>query len=116
MVETPVPASRFAVEVEGREVAVGAVLGLSYDPELKPPTTVVLRRAAGRDATFLDWARKPTPRDVRVTVLGPRGEAAVSYLLSSARPVSWRGPELTATATDLAHEELALAVETVDLR
>lgn len=114
--DSPLPASRFLVEVDDRPLPLSEVRGLTYDPDLKPPATVVLRRAAGRDPALLDWARKPAPRSVRVTVLGPGGDAAVSYQLRGARPVAWHGPELDATSPQLAMEELVLAVDAVDLR
>lgn len=112
----PYAASRFVVEVEGRPVAVSEVLGLGISLEGKPAAVVTLRRAAGPDRALLDWARKPAARTVVVTLLGPRREAELAYLLRGARPLSWQGPQLDARSTHLAMEELVLAVEQIDLR
>lgn len=109
-------ASRFAVEVAGRPVALSEVLGLAFVPDLKPAATVTLRRAAGSDRTLLDWAIKPAVRPVVVALLSPTGDPLLRYLLEGARPVAWHGPELNATSTDVAREELVLAVDRINLR
>lgn len=112
----PYAASRFAVEVDGRPLAVSEVLGLGWTHDEKPAALVTLRRAAGADRALLEWARKPTARTVVVTLQDGRGEAAATYLLRGARPVSWLGPQLDARSADLAMEELVLAVDHLDLR
>lgn len=114
--DLPLLASRFLVEVGDRAVPVSEVRGLAYAPGLKPAATVTLRRAAGTDRTLLDWALEQGVRPVRVTLLGQRGDAAVSYLLVGARPTAWHGPELDATSPEIALEELVLAVDRIDVR
>ncbi len=113
---SPLSTSRFVVEVDGRPVAVSEVVGLALVRGQKPAGAVTLRRAAGVDRTLLDWAREPADRVVVLTLVGPRGDAAAGYRLEGARPVSWHGPELNATSTEIAMEELVLSVERIDLR
>ena len=114
--DVPLAAHRFSVEIGARAVAVSDVLGLALTPGEKPVATVTLRRAAGADRTLLDWAAKPSAQSVVVTLLGARGEPAVGYVLGDTRPIAWHGPELSATSTEIAIEELVLAVGRVDLR
>jgi hypothetical protein len=105
-VDVPLLASRFLVEIEHRPVPVSEVRGLAYVPALDPAVTVTLRRAAGQDRTLLDWALGPKVKPVRVTLLGQRGGASVSYLLEGARPTAWHGPELSATSPEVARIDL----------
>ena len=114
--DSPLLASRFVVEVGDRPLPVSEVQGLGYEAGLEPAATVVLRRAAGTDRALLEWALEPAERPVRVTLLDHTGEPALAYLLDDARPVAWRGPELSATSPEIAMEELVLAVGRVRLR
>lgn len=111
----PLLASRFLVEVGDRAVPVSEVRGLGYTPGADPAVTVVLRRATGIDRALLSWALEPEVRPVRVTLLGERGEAALTYVLKGARPTAWHGPELAATSAEIAMEELVLTADRVDL-
>lgn len=55
-------------------------------------------------------------RDVMVKMLSEdRGETVLSWKLRGAMPIKWTGPTLTAKGgSDVAMEELVLAVETID--
>lgn len=114
--DLPLSASRFGIEVDACRVAVSDVLGLAIAPGEKPVATVTLRRAAGTDRTLLEWGLEPDAKPVVVSLLGPRGDPVVSYVLEGARPVAWHGPELSATSTEIAMEELVLSVERITLR
>ena len=110
----PLGSSAFEVDLGDRSVGCSEVTGLAFEPGARPAATVTLRRGVSRDDALLEWARRPEPRRVTITLLDGRHEPARRYVLLGARPVRWTGPALDALSTAVATEELVLAAD--DLR
>jgi phage tail-like protein len=81
-----------------------------------------LRRGLTDDRRLWDWLDDwpdgaATPRCVRVFVLDDAGERGRGWRCLSARPVRWRGPDLSADRAAIATETLELAhdgIEAID--
>ena len=112
----PIGACNFLVDLDGEQVGFSQVLGLGFEPEQRLATPVTLRRAAGSDLALWLWALKPEPRTVTVTLLDARLEPACRYVLQRARPVKWTGPDLDASSTEVAMEELVLAADGIEVK
>ncbi|WP_377644672.1 phage tail protein [Oryzobacter terrae] len=109
----PLGASGFEVELGDAEVGCSEVTGLVLEPGAAPTATVTLRRGVTGDGALLEWARRPEPRRVTITVLDARREPAARYVLVGARPVRWTGPTLDALSVGVAVEELVLGADEV---
>jgi len=107
----PLGSSAFEVELGDINVGCSEVTGLILEPGATPVATVTLRRGVSSDGALLEWARKPEPRTVTITLLDARGQRRSRYVLVEARPVRWSGPTLNALSTAVAIEELALSAE-----
>ena len=107
----PLGSSAFEVDLGDMSVGCSEVTGLVLEPGATPAATVTLRRGVSGDGALLEWARKPEPRRVTITLLDPRNEPACRYVLLEARPVRWTGPTLIALSASVAIEELVLSAE-----
>jgi hypothetical protein len=117
--------SHFRVLIGREELGVAEVTRLSSFTDLEVPPeercnrfeTVVLRRALSRDTRLYDWRRsivdgKNDRRQVTIHQLeGPGGRIVNSWRLVRAWPCRWSGPSFNAQASDVALEELELAVD-----
>jgi phage tail-like protein len=118
--EEPLPASRFAVTVDGVPVAgvlrVSA-LQLAGSGSGTTALPVVITRAAGTDDVFDSWARSALgrghqpARDVVLTVMDAAGSPRLGWQLVGATPVAYSpAGELDATVSGVLTETLTLAV------
>jgi phage tail-like protein len=107
----PLGSSAFVVDLGDTTVGCSEVTGLVLEPGARPAASVTLRRGVSSDGTLLEWARKPEPRRVTITLLDARREPARRYVLLEARPVRWTGPTLDALSAAVAIEELVLSAE-----
>ena len=82
---------------------------------------VVLRRGLIGSTDLWEWFKQtrdgsPEERSVRVDLLDEdRTEVVMSWRLTGARPVKYTAPTLNAKGTDVAVEELVLAIEGLEV-
>jgi len=84
---------------------------------------VTLSRGVIKASNLWDWMQKvqngkqaESLEDVVIELRDESGEnVAVSWQLTNARPLSYTGPTLTGTGTEIAVEELVLACEDIDM-
>ncbi len=112
----PVGAGNFEVALDGERIGCSAVVGLGYEPENGRPTPFRLRRGVDGSSVLWEWARKPEPRTVTITLLDASWRPACSYVLERARPTKWTGPAFDAMSSDVAVEELELWAEGIEIR
>ena len=112
----PIGAGNFEIALDGEGIGCSAVVGLGYEPEQRRPTPVTLRRGVDSDPTLWEWARKPEPRTVTITLLDAAQRPAWTYVLQRARPTKWTGPAFDAMSNDIAIEELELTADGIEVR
>lgn len=84
---------------------------------------VTLKRGVIQASNLWDWVERvrngkqaESLEDVVVELRDESGEnVAVSWTLTNARPLSYTGPTLNGTGTEIAVEELVLACEDIDM-
>jgi phage tail-like protein len=84
---------------------------------------VTLSRGVIKASNLWDWMEKvrngkqaESLEDVVIELRDESGEeVAVSWTLTNARPLSYSGPTLSGTGTEVAVEELVLACEDIDM-
>lgn len=84
---------------------------------------VTLSRGVIKASNLWDWMQKvqngkqaESLEDVVIELRDESGEnVAVAWQLTNARPLSYTGPTLTGTGTEVAVEELVLACEDIDM-
>lgn len=113
-------ASGFGYEVTVQEYRAGNKKGNAPDKitgTYKVPD-ITLKRGVMGDATLYEWIEEvrrgsqiDSLRTVTVELLSEEGETVQTWVLSGARPIKYTGPTLSGMATDVAVDELVLAVE-----
>jgi phage tail-like protein len=81
---------------------------------------VVLRRGVTRDLQLYEWFRAELqgdhqPRNVAVVLEDAQHVEVRRWLVRDAWPARWEGPELDASANEVAIETLELACESVEI-
>ena len=81
---------------------------------------VVLRRGVTRDLQLYEWFRAEhqgdhQPRNVAVVLEDAQHVEVRRWLVRDAWPARWEGPELDASANEVAIETLELACESVEI-
>ena len=121
----PVSGSCFRVEIAGKEIGLSAVTpprlaeGAPRGPE-KAQDTITLRRAVGPSTDLFEWRRavargKNDRRDVGLRLLdAPGGQVIAAWRFIGCLPVRWQGPELDASSTTVAMEEIELAYDDLE--
>jgi phage tail-like protein len=100
------------VLVDDEELGVHAVAGLSSEADRhRPFGPVVLRRALGASRALHDWHLRQDRRRLTIRLHGPAGEPLVEWELAGALPTKWSAPDLNASSSDVAIEELELVHE-----
>lgn len=123
---------RFLVELDGLLVAgFASVSGLTvrsahetyheggvndhaqHLPTRRESPPLVLSRGVTDDESFLSWMRSVAPGTVerrtgRIVVMDETGQEVRGYQFREALPVSWSGPDLSATAEGVAVESIEL--------
>jgi phage tail-like protein len=84
------------------------------------PDVMLKRGVIGSDDLFA-WikgvsAGQTDPRTVVVTLLDEQREPVAAWRLRQAQPRKWSGPDLQATSSDVAIEELVLVHEGIDFQ
>ena len=111
--------SGLSVQIDVEELAEGGQNAYTHKllGRMKWPNLVLMRGVTNSDALFA-WlneysgegltrnGNKVTGRDGRVSVLGPAGTPVRTWTFRDAKPIRWTGPRLSASARELAVEEL----------
>jgi len=89
-------------------------------PGLVTHSDITLSRGITADSKLWEWRQKVikgnTERhDISITLLDNNGNAKIIWNLFDCWPRQWTGPNLNATADDLAVEQLVLACERVEV-
>lgn len=74
---------------------------------------ITLKRGVTDDLSFWTWFTATTSRrrNIRILLFNQAGETRQCWSLIGAVPVSWQAPSLQADGTNVAIEELTLAIE-----
>jgi len=136
-VETTVPEMhRFRVEIDGIVAAgfesvqgLGSAIsvieyrdGISRTTMKLPGRTkcsnIILRGTPANTRELWEWHRSilegnMDKRDMAVILMDSRGEEVARYGIRAAWPCAWRGPELSASISSAALEEIELAIEDI---
>jgi phage tail-like protein len=95
---------------------------LKVNGSYKVPDVTLKRGVIGELATLHDWMKamregqSDVLRTVTVELLSEdRNTVVQSWILTNARPLKYTGPALTGKGTDVAIEELVLAVEHIEV-
>ncbi len=129
----PFASYRYRVEIDGKEAGgFSEVSGLSIETEIesfreggvnthvlelagpaKFPAKLILKRGLASSTYLWDWYRKIMAgtidrRLVTVILLDYAGDAKWRWVFQKACPVKWVGPQLRATATEVAFESIEL--------
>ena len=88
-------------------------------PTVTKTGDVTLRRGLIGDARLFAWFKstregKALPQTVTITLLDEARKPVSSWVLYRAQPKKWTSPTLSATATEVAMEELVLVCEWLD--
>lgn len=67
-------------------------------------------------STFDKNSRPQTTRSVTIVLMNDKGENAKRWVLKNAFPVKWVGPDLKASANEIAIETLEIAYEGIEIR
>jgi phage tail-like protein len=113
-------------EVEGLAVSIDAVeyrvgnektSGVRTFPGLRRYSKVTLKRGLLTDTRLWDWidADPPDKRTVVITLLDEQRVPQVRFVLRQAWPCKWTGPDLNATASDVAIESVELTHEGLEV-
>ena len=137
--QDPLPAFLFAVEIDGQNTGFfKSVGGLSVETEVVefreggnnesvhklPGATkyqnIRLTRAFTGDRSLFDWVtnlQKPNPPRVngRIVMLDRHGKRVAAWRFTNGFPVKWEGPDLDASANELAIESIEIAHEGLTL-
>jgi phage tail-like protein len=130
----PPHAARFVLEVGSRKIGTFMeVSGLSVEVEVESYSeggvndmvhklpgrlsypNIVLKRGLTEESALIDWFTESARDgfrelvDGRLAMLDGQGEVVRTWSFSGAWPVKWTGPELAASSTDVATEELEFA-------
>jgi len=117
----PVLGFHFAVEISGLFVAgFNEVSGLQAEIEIQEyregPSNLILKKGVTDSTVLWSWYRDVMSgtvqrRPVDVVLMSSSGEEKRRWKLQNAYPVKWTGPDLKATASEVAVETLELAHE-----
>jgi len=132
----PVPGFHFAVEISSIVVAgFSEVSGLNAEIEVqefreggvneymhkrlgpvKYPSNLILKKGITDNTELWDWYRKvmrgtKDRRLVSVVLMNSEGQEVRRWKLQNAFPVKWTGPDMKASASEVAVETLELAHE-----
>jgi phage tail-like protein len=88
-------------------------------PTVSKTGDVTLRRGVIGDLRLFEWLKATregdfSPQTVTITLLDEARRSVASWVLYGAQPKKWTSPTLSATATDVAIEELVLVCERLD--
>jgi phage tail-like protein len=88
-------------------------------PTVNRTGDVTLKRGVIGDLRLFEWLKSTregdiSPRTVTITLLDEARNQVCTWVLRGAQPKKWTSPTLSATATDVAIEELVLVCERVD--
>lgn len=88
-------------------------------PTVSKTGDVTLRRGLIGDLRLFAWLKSTregtaTPQTVTITLLDEARKPVSSWVLYGAQPKKWTSPALSATATDVAIEELVLVCEQLE--
>lgn len=91
--------------------------GVRKLPGLRRYSNVTLKRGLLTDTRLWDWIATDPPdkRTVVITLLDEQRAPQVRFVLRQAWPCKWTGPELNATASEVAMESLELAHEGLEV-
>ena len=95
-------------------------LGMRKIPGLNTYSDITLSRGITNDSKLWDWREKAMKgaverHDISITLLDDVGNPKITWNLYACWPTKWTGPSFSATADELAIEQLTLAYERIEV-
>jgi phage tail-like protein len=89
-------------------------------PGLNTYSDITLSRGVTADSKLWEWRQKAMRgaverHDISITLLDDLGAPKITWNLFEAWPTTWTGPSLSATADELAIEQITIAYERIEV-
>jgi phage tail-like protein len=104
--------------IESREVGKGGVVFIKKLPGALKWSNITLRRGMTDSLDLWKWRKKVADGDIEgarmdgsIVIYDPKLQEVARYNFKRGWPCKWKGPDLNATANEVAIEELDLAHE-----